>query len=586
MNEHDLGDIERRLNRLEQEMALLRGIPAGREEKPPHPVRFPPAPPSQNFVSNVPPVQAAEPAPWQTSEFWLGRIGIGLTLLAIVFFFDYAIDRGWLTPWTRVGTGVCAGLALTFFGIRWRESRSHLSSLMQGGALVAFYICGYAAFQMYGLVSHLVALAWMSVLTVLALAWSVKSREVTVSLIAAAGGMATPSLLYSGDGSAAGLMLYLSVLMAGCLAVFLYRGWRSLFVVLLAGCWVVLIQGVRLSDLQGNDVGIVLAAILLIGWLGLWLAGVVRELAEQAGALDEPGLESLPEWFRDAAAQLQPFIVRFSVPVIATVSAVVVFEHLDLSEQNMGWFLSGAFAVYSAAYYLLRAQKKETSFTALHGTIAVAALTGALACLLESDLMRVALAAEAVVVHLVSRRLGDRALKISAHMVSALAVGGLLYSLLAVSPAADSTAVFNASALAELAVIAILVAISFLPHEDDSIPLFYRLAAHVGLLAWLACELGRLPGGDGWVSASWGLYSLALLIPGLLKGNQGLRATGLATLLLTAAKLMIVDLARVDSLWRILLFLAFGVIFLSLGYWLRNLWQFSDPEGGEHINFK
>ena len=112
----------------------------------------------------------------------------------------------------------------------------------------------------------------------------------------------------------------------------------------------------------------------------------------------------------------------------------------------------------------------------------------------------------------------------------------------------------------------------------------YRLAAHVGLLAWLARELGTLPGGDGWVSASWGAYALLLMVPGLVTGNHALRICGLTTLFLTVGKLLLVDLARVDPLWRILLFMAFGAVFLVLGYLLRDLWRAGNGKGKQKIN--
>jgi uncharacterized membrane protein len=37
------------------------------------------------------------------------------------------------------------------------------------------------------------------------------------------------------------------------------------------------------------------------------------------------------------------------------------------------------------------------------------------------------------------------------------------------------------------------------------------------------------------------------------------------------AKLFLVDLALVDTIWRILLFLGFGGLFLVISYYLQNL---------------
>ena len=41
---------------------------------------------------------------------------------------------------------------------------------------------------------------------------------------------------------------------------------------------------------------------------------------------------------------------------------------------------------------------------------------------------------------------------------------------------------------------------------------------------------------------------------------------GLGTLLLVVGKLFVVDLAAVGTIWRIALFLGFGVVFLVLSY--------------------
>jgi uncharacterized membrane protein len=47
----------------------------------------------------------------------------------------------------------------------------------------------------------------------------------------------------------------------------------------------------------------------------------------------------------------------------------------------------------------------------------------------------------------------------------------------------------------------------------------------------------------------------------------------MATLFLVVGKLFLVDLAGVEAVWRILLFLGFGGLFLVLGYYLQHLWR-------------
>jgi uncharacterized membrane protein len=53
---------------------------------------------------------------------------------------------------------------------------------------------------------------------------------------------------------------------------------------------------------------------------------------------------------------------------------------------------------------------------------------------------------------------------------------------------------------------------------------------------------------------------------------------GMGTLLLVVAKLLLVDLINLDAVWRILLFLGFGGVFLILSYYLQALWRASSRE--------
>jgi uncharacterized membrane protein len=127
--------------------------------------------------------------------------------------------------------------------------------------------------------------------------------------------------------------------------------------------------------------------------------------------------------------------------------------------------------------------------------------------------------------------------------------------------------------LADLAVVALLLAFSWVV-EGRGPALVYRLAAHAALLAWFWRELGALPGSpDAYVTVAWGLTGAAMFVAGLRRDHAYLIRGGVATLFLVVAKLFLWDLAALDPLWRVLLFLGFGGLFLLLSYHLRNLWN-------------
>jgi len=131
---------------------------------------------------------------------------------------------------------------------------------------------------------------------------------------------------------------------------------------------------------------------------------------------------------------------------------------------------------------------------------------------------------------------------------------------------------FNFQALADLAVIA-LAAYSSTRLDLKQISKIYILAAYLGFLAWLLRELGSLPDGNGLVSIAWGLTGSTLLWVGLRKNQLEYFKTGLATLVLIAIKLLVIDFSNLNVIWRILIFMGFGGVFLFLSCWIKDLWN-------------
>jgi uncharacterized membrane protein len=140
-------------------------------------------------------------------------------------------------------------------------------------------------------------------------------------------------------------------------------------------------------------------------------------------------------------------------------------------------------------------------------------------------------------------------------------------------------AIFDTSAITDLAVLGAALAASTVLRPQAA-TLVYRICVHVAFLGWLWRELSVLPDGDAYVTVAWGLYTVALLVAGLHLARSRLVIVGMGTLLLVVAKLLLVDLINLDAVWRILLFLGFGGVFLILSYYLQALWRASSRESG------
>jgi len=154
------------------------------------------------------------------------------------------------------------------------------------------------------------------------------------------------------------------------------------------------------------------------------------------------------------------------------------------------------------------------------------------------------------------------------------AVVGLWLGERLLSPMGYATPVLNPAAATDLAVIGLAVVSAYLV-QSVRVRWCYLLAAHIALLALFWRELGAFENGNAYVTIAWGAYAIALLVAGLRRANGQYNMpvvyAGIATLLLVVAKLFLVDLSALDPLWRVLLFMGFGGVFLLLSYFFQNV---------------
>ena len=211
----------------------------------------------------------------RTWEYWLNKIGIGLVLFAVVFLFKYSVEQGWLNPVIRVGLALALGTGLLIVGMRLYKKRRHFGLVLLGGGIATYYITGFAAFQLFELVSHPTAFGFMVLVTALAFLISVRQDEAVLSVVATIGGLGTPFLLYTGVANLPGLIAYLSILIAGTCGVYFYKGWRSVLWITVTGTWFV--YAIVVQDAQVGD-SLALLSGLLFAMLSFWLLPVFREV--------------------------------------------------------------------------------------------------------------------------------------------------------------------------------------------------------------------------------------------------------------------------------------------------------------------
>lgn len=495
----------------------------------------------------------------QFGEHWLNRIGIALLLIGVAFLFKYSIDQGWLIPAVRSAIGLGIGAFLFGSGIRMDETMNPFRQILLGGGIAVFYITGFATYQLYEFMPGVVTWLFMIVVTLLALSLSLQQDEPILSVTGILGALGTPFMLYSGSGSVVMLMLYSALVLGAGAIIYFQKGWKSLLWSLLVGGAGVLAVGIVTTSFYGESTSQTELWMLQFGivvWaLATWGIATVRQLS--AGTSD-PG----------PTVHLSIFVVPlWMLPLMAI--------NWELSTESAG-IISLALAILGAAGYLLLSRKKLSRLAFSHGLMGLLMATVGFILFFEGTVLYVILAVEAVALRYIATQTGDSKLDFSAHLLFLMVLiwtfNTLRYS---VDPEAPLLTVDGISQLAFIIAGGTVIPVWLQQSDRKQI---YRLVAHLMLLFWIYQTFSGLSNGQAWVTILWGLYAIGLLVAGFTKYGKEIRLTGMATLFLVIGKLFWVDLAQLQAIWRILLFIGFGSALMLLGYYLQSAWSDTESE--------
>jgi uncharacterized membrane protein len=536
------------------------------EPKPIH--QPPPTPPPLVYSSPVRP--GSDDLESRIGSHWLNRVGIAAVLIGVSFFLNYAFENNWIGPSARVVIGLFAGIAVVLWSERFRKRGYPIFSYsLKAVGIGVLYLSLWASFQVYHLLPSNMVFAAMIIVTASTCALAVAQDAEVLAIFAISGGFATPALLSTGENHEIVLFSYLAVLDLAVFVLTAVKPWR------------------RISVL-----GFIGTIVYYIGWYNTFYDRAQLTPTLIFATLFFAIFAAAPLLLlRHSEDRTIPLALAFANGVTYFLQGYVML--IAINSNQTAWF-----ALLLATVYLLLVRvslgtpdiSAANSLRLVHLALAIGLITIAVPIRLENHAITIGWLVESAALLWVAGRLKSDLLNVFALAALVLGVGKLLL----VDDFAPATLLFNhrmavyAIAIAVLAyaayqnarqenefrrtvAAAAIVTLNVVALRGLSLEVsdYYARQMEVGNYLSPRALLQRrslLIARDFTYSALWMAYGAMLMMIGFWRNSAFVRWQALALIALTIVKVFVYDTSQLDHIYRIVSFIALGVLLLVISF--------------------
>lgn len=577
---------------------VYQGLTPG--EAPPQNVAEPPTPPfpKETAAASVPPPPprapefSASPAGRRDRDdlegtigrLWFNRVGIFALLFGVAFFLKYAFENNWIGPAGRVTLGLIAGIAVVVWSERFRKTGNTLFSYsLKAVGIGTVYLSLWGAYQIYHLVPSAAAFAAMILVTASTVTLALTQDAEILALYAIIGGFSTPVLLSTGENHEIVLFSYVCLLDLAVLVISTVKPWRRLLWGSFAGTWT-LFTGwyTTYYNSQERPVTVIFAALFFAVFA---LTPLLTPLTRS-------------RWHKGYSVTLTALPLANAATFFLALYMMYWRETVTLTWYALG--LAAAYLALSSQFKRRVGSEPETVklVNLLHVAIAIAFITIAIPLKLNEHWITIGWLVESAVLLGISVPAKADFLRYFAAFTLALGI----FRLLVIDNFHVTTLVFNARFATYLVAIAIMAGIlgageRFASEAEK--PAFRIAGIALNLLALIALTLeahdffarelaefyhsNRGFGGYGpfqqiefarnfTYSAIWLVYGAGLMAFGFWKRTSFVRWQALGLISFTIAKVFLFDSSSLGKGYRIVSFMALGVVLMAISYVYSRDW--------------
>jgi uncharacterized membrane protein len=561
--------VEARLEALERRLDLVERLLRLQAPQPAAEARTAPPPPAP-----VPEPGPSRPRAWETDlsleELFAGRIlawlGGSAVVLGAVFFLVMAVSRGWIDEPTRVvlaflGGTVLLGVALWLYE---RKGQTEASLALAAASIASLYASLVVGTVAYDLISDVAGFAIAGLVGAVAAAIAVRWSSQVVAGIGILGALLAPVLVDAGTSSAS--LAFMAVALVAAVAVLVWQRWPWLAF----GSFVIGVPQLLDWMDEERDHLVLALAVLALFWALYVVAALAHELRVPTRHLRVPSA-----------------LLLFADVLLVAGAGWGLLDDRGRNVEATAWVLgvAGVHLAIGLATLRGRISRQIGALLVALGT-AVSAIGFALA--LSGPALVVGWAVHAVLLAWLAQRTDDERATIGALGFLTLALGHVL--VFEAPPDALANGLDDAAkGLIGLAVVAAAAAAcsrfafgSLAPWREllESVAaalLVYLVSVAIVDVAGASDAEGTTQSGQLLLSAFWSATGLAAVVAGLFTERRRLRLGGLALLGIAIVKVFLVDLATLESIYRVGSFVGLGLLLIACAFAYQRVRREVEP---------
>ncbi len=489
---------------------------------------------------------------------WLIRVSILIFVSGIAFFLKYSIDNNLAGPLGRVSIATLTGLFMIAFGVRIARKKYRLIAQgLLGGGIIILYFSVFASFAIYKLLPFSPSFVIMILITILASGLSLKFDSLLVAIFAVVGAYATPIMINTGRMDFTNLFSYLLLVGGGALWMARYRDWKLLNALSLMLTYFLFFFFTEKHYNHVSDFNVTM--------LFLSLFFLLHSVVPLMDILLKRSATNLLTLIGMTTNALFFFIAAYNF-----IDALYGRRYCAIPSLSLAGF-------YSVQFALLRLRcQEEKNMTRMLLAFASFFISISAPILLSGKWITASWAIEAAILMRLGGSLKTSLLRDIARIVFIVAVSRFVLFDFAAQFERKSPE-FYFSTLLDRAVPFLSLAFSALANYLSSLKsektikdaMFFGILSILLFFVYTSLELNNLlhltapTFKAGGISILWGIYALTFVITGISWKIKKMRYCGLALFAIVALKIFLVDLISLSQLYRIIAFLALGIVILG-----------------------